>query len=202
MPPTHQRDCVPADRDRNRLVAVIAAALLLSPPGLVTRGWLLAAQTLALVVAVAIWRRLGSPRPPSLAGVRRRCSAELRDPVLAVLAASIATAGAYVLALAFFTPVLEWDSLAYHLPRVAFWIQQESVAYVPNASDPRLDGNPPGAEIGVLATMLWSGGDRYVAIPQLIGLAMLVLSIGGIARRIGLSRAQALFGTLFSRACR
>ena len=47
---------------------------------------------------------------------------------------------------------------------------------MPNASDPRLNGNPPGAEIGVLATMLLSGGDRYAALPQ-------VLALGGAPRR-------------------
>ena len=54
---------------------------------------------------------------------------------------------------------------------------------MPNASDPRLNGNPPGAEIGVLATMLLSGGDRYAALPQVLALGALLVAIAGIARR-------------------
>jgi hypothetical protein len=44
--------------------------------------------------------------------------------------------------------------------------------------------------------MLWSGGDRYVALPQLVGLAILLVAIVGIGRRIGLTRGQSLFGAL------
>ena len=138
----------------------------------------------------------GGPRPPAVWTALRSSVEELRDPALAVLAVAVAICGTYVLALAFFTPSLEWDSLAYHLPRAAFWAQQHAVAYVPNASDPRLNGNPPGAEIGLLATMLWSDGDRYVALPQLVAVAMLAVAIVGSARRIGLSRGQAIFGAL------
>ena len=67
---------------------------------------------------------------------------------------------------------------------------------MPNASDPRLDGNPPGAEIGVLATMLLSGGDRFAALPQVIGLAALLVAIAGIARRLGATHRQALLSSL------
>ena len=175
---------------------LVTIVLCLSPPRLLTTEWLLATEAFALLAAGAVWLRMGRPRPPALVDPLRALASELRDPPLAALAVVVGAGLLYVLGLAFFTPALEWDSLAYHLPRAAFWVQHESVSYVPNASDPRLDGNPPGAEIGIVGTMLWSGGDRYVALPQLAGLALLLVAIVGIGRRIGLTRGQSLFGAL------
>ena len=101
-----------------------------------------------------------------------------------------------MVALAFATPPLDFDALLYHLPRAALWRQEHAVGYIAGASDPRLDGNPPGAELGVLATLVLWGGDRFVALPQLVALGTCCLATLGIARRIGLDRGQALFGAL------
>lgn len=175
---------------------LVAVVLLLSPPGLVTPGWLVAGLTVSAGAVAVVWHARGRPRPPSLRPALRTFRAELRDPLVATLAVVVGACTLYVLGLAFLTPALEWDSLAYHLARASFWEQQQSVSYVPNASDPRLDGNPPGAEIGVLATMLLSGGDRFAALPQVLALAALVVAIGAIARRLGSSPRQAVLAAL------
>ena len=113
-----------------------------------------------------------------------------------MVAALVAAGTAYVVALAFATPPLDFDALLYHLPRAALWRQEHAVGYIAGASDPRLDGNPPGAELGVLATLVLWGGDRFVALPQLVALGTCCLATLGTARRIGLDRGQALFGAL------
>ncbi len=175
---------------------VIGVALLLSPLGLLTRGWLLAGGGACLAGALVLWHARDRPRPPTARPAARALAGAVRDPAVAVLALLVALGWVYTLGLAFLTAPLEWDSLAYHLPRVALWLQQEAIGYIPNATDPRLDGNPPGAEIGVLATMALSGGDRLVALPQLGALAALVVGVGGMARRIGLAPREALVGAL------
>ena len=102
----------------------------------------------------------------------------------------------YIGALAFLTPVTDWDGLSYHLPRAAFWRQGQALGYVEGTADLRLNVNPPNAEIGQLATMLLTGTDRYVALPQLVAYLAVSLCVAGLARRHGLSRPEALFGAL------
>ena len=48
----------------------------------------------------------------------------------------------------------------------------------------------------MLGTTLLSGGDRYVALPQLLAYAALTLCVFGLARRLGLGVPEALFGAL------
>jgi hypothetical protein len=176
------------------LVSVVFA---LSPFALVTRAWLLAALALFAAAGLGVWSRLGRPPMPSLRAAAVAAYAAARaDPALTVLAALVAAAFAYVVALAFATPPLDFDALLYHLPRAALWWQDHGVGYIPGSSDPRLDGNPPGAEIGALATMVLWRGDRFVALPQLLSLAACCLATFGIGRRVGLARGQALFGAL------
>jgi hypothetical protein len=180
-------------------VELVAAALLLSPLDLVSRPWLEVTVLVCLSAALAVWAVRERPRPPRVlprVGVVRDC---LRDPALAILVFVLTCGWVYVLALAFFTHPLEWDSLTYHLPRASFWLQDRSVGYIEHANDPRLDGNPPGGEIGLLWTMALSGGDRLVALPQLAAASALVVAVVGIAGRIGLPvRSQLLGGLLFA----
>ncbi len=177
--------------------ALAVILVVLSIPELVTRGWLLAGLAVYVVASAAVWHARGRPRPPSLSAALRVAGGVVRDdPALAVVAALVAAGTAYVVALAFATPPLDFDALLYHLPRAALWRQEHAVGYIAGASDPRLDGNPPGAELGVLATLVLWGGDRFVALPQLVALGTCCLATLGTARRIGLDRGQALFGAL------
>ena len=175
------------------LVAVVYA---LSPLGLVTRGWLVAGLVAGLGLALLAWNASGRPRPPSLESGLELVSIAMRRPAVAVLALAVLAGFAYSVALALFTPVNEGDSLAYHLVRVAFWKQEQQIGYVPGAVDLRVDVSPPNVEIGQLATVLLSGGDRYVALPQLFAYVALVLGVAGIARRAGFHGAEAIFGAL------
>jgi hypothetical protein len=175
---------------------LVLVVLVLSPAGQVTRWWLVVGLVATTAVVALVWARRGRPRPPSLRPALATLRAELDDPLLVTLAAVVGVCSLYVLGLAFFTPALEWDSLAYHLARAAFWEQQHAVAYVPDASDPRLDGNPPGAEIGVLATMLLTGSDRFAALPQVAAFGALAVAIAAIARRLGSTHRQALLAAL------
>ena len=170
---------------------------LLSPAALVTRASLLAALACVAAASFGLWRARGrAPVPSGREAVAALACTVRGDPALVVLGALVAVGTAYVVALAFATPPFDFDALLYHLPRAAFWRQEHAVGYIAGSSDPRLDGNPPGAEIGVLLTMVLAEGDRFVALPQLLALATCCLATFGIARRIGLCRSQALFGAL------
>ena len=176
---------------------LVAASLALSPWRLLTPGSLLAALAAGLALALAAWLRSGRPSPPPF----RPALARARDATPQSGRADPRRRGrrsgtAYIAALAFLTPANDWDALTYHLARAAFWKQEHGVVLIENTADSRLNVNPPNAEIGQLATMLLSGSDRYAALPQLLAYTALALSVAGLARRIGLSTAEAMFAAL------
>jgi hypothetical protein len=175
---------------------ILVVSLALSPGKMFTRGWLLAFSALVLVAAALLWNARGRPRPPSMRQSARHLGDVLRDPVVAVPAAVVSGAVAYLGVLAIATPPNSFDVLWYHFPRAAFWAQQHAVGYVPQTNDLRLDVFPPAAEIVSAWAMLLAGNERFASLFQLLALVATMLAICGIARRIGLERRDAVFGSL------
>jgi hypothetical protein len=108
----------------------------------------------------------------------------------------VTVAFAYLVALGLAVPPGQWDELLYHLPRMVLWIQQDAIAAIPDAPGANLDANPVAAEIPQAVTLLLAGSDRYVALFQLLCILVAGLAIHGIARRLGLTQPQALYGAL------
>ena len=175
---------------------LVGASLALSPTRSLTRGSLLATIGVGLVAAAVVWHFCGRPALPDPRPALAQARRALREPVILVLAVVVTLANLYVGALAFLTPANDWDALSYHLARASFWLQEHGIAYIADVADPRLNVNPPNAEIGQLATMVLSGSDRYVALPQLLAYGALTLSVAGLSRRIGLGHREALFAAL------
>ena len=175
---------------------LVAASLLLSPARVLTRWSLLAALAAGLAIALGAWLASGRPSPPTFRPALAQARGALRNPAVLVLVLAVGLGTVYVAALAFFTPANDWDALTYHLARAAFWKQEHGVVLIENTADSRLNVNPPNAEIGQLATMLLSGNDRYVAVPQLLAYVALAVAVAGLARRIGLTVAEAIFAAL------
>ena len=67
--------------------------------------------------------------------------------------------------------------MLYHLPRAALWKQQHAVGFVANAPDERIDVFPPGAEIQSAVSMIWSEGDRFVGLVQLLAIVAACVAI-------------------------
>jgi hypothetical protein len=175
---------------------VVLLELLLSPGHDLTPVWLLAVLGGAAVVATAVWVLFGRPAPPSFRPPLTACREALRDPLVAVLAVAVLGAFGYVAALIVGTAPNDYDVLWYHLARAAFWKQQHAIAYIPGANDARLNGFPPNAEIADSFTMILGKTERFAGFVQLSALAATVVAVAGIARRLGLSVRQALFGAL------
>jgi 4-amino-4-deoxy-L-arabinose transferase-like glycosyltransferase len=175
---------------------IVAVTLALSPAALLTRASLSVSLGVGLLGAVLGWHVNGRPPPPSFRLALREVRIALRRPEIFVLALAVSLGAAYSVALAFLTPVNDGDALAYHVARAAFWRQEHGLGYVDGAVDVRINAPPPNAEIGQLATMLLSGSDRYVALPQLFAYGALVLCVAAVARRTGRSAPEALFGAL------
>jgi hypothetical protein len=173
---------------------IVAVSALLSVVDRYTRTGLLAGTALVAGVAVGlvVWRR--PPRPPLPVGDALRLLGA--DPVLTTLAAVVAAALAYELALALFVPMNDGDGLQYHLTRAALWRQQHAIGYVPGAEDLRINAFPPGAEILTAFTMTLSASVRWVGLVQYTAMLGTAVAVFGIARRTGLDRRRAAYGAL------
>lgn len=159
------------------------------------RWWtVLAGLGVVLVAATALTRR-ARPRTSLVEGLRA-FHAGLREPVVAVLALTIAIGLGYSAALGLLTPPNDWDAMSYHLARAAFWIQQGSVAYVDDSPFAPINAYPPNAEIGTLFTLILSHSDRYIGLVQYAAMLAAATATFGIARRVGIDLAGALFGAL------
>ena len=124
---------------------IVGLTLALSLFGALTRASLLGAAAVVFAIAASLWLLAGSPRPPAPpASVFRSLGA----PLLA-LAVVATIAIAYVTALVTATEPNGWDQQAYHLTRVAFWLQSERVGYIEHAYDERLNLNPVHGELAL-----------------------------------------------------
>lgn len=76
------------------------------------------------------------------------------------------------------------DAMAYHLPRVVYWLQQGSVRFFPTVYFNQLS-MPPLAEYAVLHTFLISGGDHLVNLVQFSGYVAATVGSSLVARELG-----------------
>jgi hypothetical protein len=175
---------------------LVAVVLGLSLFDAVSVAGLLISFTGAQVAAILLWYLLGMPRPAPLRPGLWAAAKALRDPPLAILAVVAAAAIVYAIVLGTATPQNEWDALSYHLARAALWAQQGFVGYIPDAYDVRINGNPPDAEIGLLAALLLGGDERFTWIPQLTAALATGSAVFGIGRRMDWDVRSSLFGAL------
>jgi hypothetical protein len=81
-------------------------------------------------------------------------------------------------------PPQSWDSLTYHLSRVAHWAQNGSVAHYASGIE-RQNSMSPGAEFQVLALYVLSGGDRLANLPAWMALLGSVVAVSLAAAYLG-----------------
>jgi len=89
-----------------------------------------------------------------------------------------------------------WDSMTYHLARVAHWMQNRSVeAYPTNIT--RQVAYPPGAEYLLLVLQATSGSERYANLLQFWAWILLAVSAPVLARTFGTPRGLCRWSVLF-----
>lgn len=89
-----------------------------------------------------------------------------------------------------------WDSMTYHLARVAHWMQRASVAAYPT-NVIRQVGYPPGAEYLLLVVQVLSGSDRLANLVQFGCWLLLAASAPALARAFGAGRRLAPWAAVF-----
>lgn len=94
---------------------------------------------------------------------------------------------------AIFTVPYNYDSMSYHLARVGYWIDHQSVAhYVTNID--RQVYSPVLAEYNLLHMMLLGGNDSFLNFLQYLSMFVAAYFIYQSARRLGTGRIFSLFG--------
>jgi hypothetical protein len=186
------------------IVAYADIVLILEAAGLtnVLRWQVVTAlQVLLTGLALVFWWRAARPRLLApFSGLRpRRLVAEGR-PLLTLIPLGIVAAGvgyAYLREAQLILSTLpsNFDALTYHLSRVGYWMQYQSLYPWPTP-DPRQTTFPMNAELGVMWTILWWGTDRLSGFVQWSTVPVIMLAVYGLTRLLGYSRWQGAFTAL------
>jgi hypothetical protein len=116
------------------------------------------------------------------------------------MALGVLVAGAFVYQafLVFATPPNNWDSMTYHLPRAAAWLQKGALEYIDGAPTERQNAFQPNSEIEILYTFAFVGRDTAAAATQLVAELGLLLAVFGCARRLGYPGAHSAFAAFLT----
>lgn len=136
-------------------------------------------------------------RSPS--GFRRTRPNHVPRPVLAIATCAAIPVVATGL-IAIIAPPNNWDSMAYHMARVAHWIQNRSVDFYPTHVPRQLYMNPWG-EYAILHLQILSGGDRFANLVQWSCMLGSLIAVSRIAQHLaarphGQALAAAIAATL------
>ena len=84
------------------------------------------------------------------------------------------------------------DSISYHMPRVANWINQANVDFYPTVNQ-RQNFYAPGSAYAMLHVQLLSGTDKYSVMPQYIGMLLCLMLVSMLASRLRVGRTGEWF---------
>lgn len=93
--------------------------------------------------------------------------------------------------IALFAPPNNFDSMTYHMARVAHWRQNASVGHYPTNIDRQLYQSP-FAEYVIVHLQILGDGDRFANLVQWLAWVMAVAAAHGTTLRLGASRRAAL----------
>ncbi|MFC1762126.1 hypothetical protein ACFL6U_08600 [Planctomycetota bacterium] len=112
----------------------------------------------------------------------------------------LAGIGLYILVIALIaiiSPPNSWDVMAYHMPKVMHWIQNETVRFIPTAV-PRINHQNPGSEFILLHLQLLSGSDRFANMSEWFSMVGSLIAVSLIAQRLGAKLRGQLLAVIFS----
>lgn len=170
---------------------LVAATEIFSFFEALTFPCLLVFWTLAGIVSAVLYVRVRREYPVPPGELWPRFSLGQKFLLAAILAIT-ATIGA----IAFIAPPNTWDSMYYHMPKVLYWIQNQTVEFYPSHF-PSQNQLAPGAEYIIMHLQLLSGSDRLANFVQWYALIGCMVASVFLCRRFGLGRTAALCSALF-----
>jgi hypothetical protein len=135
------------------------------------------------IFAVWVWRKKKRGESIALPRVEFPNSWWNRFILVIIIAILITTA-----LVAWLTPPQTWDSLTYHLSRVAHWAQDRSIWHYATGID-RQASMPPGAEELVLNSYVLTQSDRLSAFPEWFAMLGSLIGVSLIAYYLGAKSA-------------
>lgn len=132
-----------------------------------------------LVAAFATWRRRAAlvERIRTLRGAPLPLATLFAlVPVMLILAAVGLTA--------WVAPPNTYDSMSYHMSRVAHWVADRTIGFYPTNIVRQLD-QPPLAEYAILQLQVLTGGDQFANLVQWFSMASSVVGASLIAQQLG-----------------
>jgi hypothetical protein len=99
--------------------------------------------------------------------------------------------------LAWLVPPQTWDSLNYHLSRVAHWAQDRAVRHFATGIEVQ-NSMPPGAEIAVLNFYILIGGDRLANFVEWFAMLGSLVGVSLVAKQLGAGTVGQLIAVVFT----
>jgi hypothetical protein len=94
-------------------------------------------------------------------------------------------------------PPNNWDSMSYHMARVAHWIQNHSVDHYPTNYLPQLY-HSPWAEFAIMHFQILSGGDRFANLVQWFSMVGSLLGVSLLAQQLGAGLPGQVLSAVFT----
>ncbi|WP_373525495.1 ArnT family glycosyltransferase [Nostoc sp.] len=157
---------------------------------LITFGWILGAWGLIWIILIYAYLRLN---PHKIQISEQNNYSQLHNIKIKLLLCGLGFVVATVGLIAIVAPPNNWDSMDYHMSRVAYWIQNHSVAHYPTSYTPQLYQNP-WSEFVILHFQILSGGDYFANLVQWLSMIGCIIAVSLIAKRLGAN----LQGQVFS----
>ncbi|MEG4799349.1 glycosyltransferase family 39 protein [Microcoleus sp. ARI1-B5] len=173
-------------------VIVALSTEILSLFRLLTFEWVLALWLLADILCSIVYLKFQSVKP-----IVEKSQEENFSSVLAGLLGGVLFIFAAVGLIAVVAPPNNWDSMTYHMSRVAHWMQNRSVEHYPTSYVPQLY-HPPGAEFAIMHFQILSGGDRYANLVQWLSMVGSAIAVSLIAKQLGAKKRGQVFAAVFA----
>lgn len=89
-----------------------------------------------------------------------------------------------------------WDSMIYHMSRVAHWVQNQTVAHYPTPTLNQLYQNP-WAEFAIAHFQILSQSDRYANLIQWGSMVGSIIGVSAIAKQLGAKQRGQILAVVF-----
>lgn len=141
-----------------------------------------------LVSLVIAFRNLGMIRRPSFAGKFSWIEIGLLIGIISIIAITASVA--------WLTPPQTWDSLNYHMPRVAQWAQNDSLGHYATGIEIQ-NSRTPAAEILMLHFFVLSQADALATFVQWSAMLISLIGVSLVTKQLGGRRQAQLFAVIF-----